>query len=242
MFSVVTAEAFTASDASTNSAYDGGQWALGYNGGTGFGVWRQIGDEPNIAIDNGFAIYADGQLARSFEDDIVLGTGTFSAEALHGYADGFSGFALYGTDDAEIVRWGVTTAEDPDTGVSRTGFWYAIGTGGRVVYQFVDAAAEESILQTRLDYSLTWERADAGTALSLAVGAGGVNWATVRCLLEDAQVVSAIGFIASGTSHDSKPLRVDSLYVTGTPVPEPGCVALMIIGGVTLVARRRRRS
>lgn len=239
---VALAEVFTASDASTNAVYAGGQWPEGANGGAGFGKWRIIGNNnaPNQAIDSGFAFYADGVLGRSFEGDVVLGTGTFSAEALHGYTDDFSGFALYGAGDVEIVRWGVTRT-DPG-GSALTGFWYATGDG-QTVYQLGLEAAEQDILQTRLDYSLTWRSMDSGeTAISLSVGAGGTSWADVSTTLEGIQGVSAIGILVNGSSHQHDPFRVDNLSVTGVIVPEPGTLSLVVLGAAAIAAWRRRRS
>ncbi len=240
---VALAEVFTASDASTDPAYAVGEWFVGDNGGTGFGEWRQIGNNnaPNHDINDGFAFYADGVLGRSFEGEVVLGTGTFKAEALHGYTDRFSGFVLYGTGDQEIVRWGITRAEDPG-GSARTGFWYATGSG-QTLYQLGGEADSESLLQTRLDYSLTWESMDSGkTAISLSVGAGGTSWADVSTTLEGIQGVNAIGILVDGTSHESHPLRVDNLSVTGVIVPEPGTLSLVVLGTAAIAAWRRRRS
>ena len=193
--SLALADNFTARDASTNAAYANG-WNPGHYGGTGFGDWQTIGNnnEPNHEIeDGGFAFYAAGVLGRSFEGDVVLGTGTFKADALHSYTDRFSGFVLYGPGDEEIVRWGVTRTEDP-YGSTRTGFWYAIDGGGQTEYQLGLEAEADSILQTRLDYSLTWNSMDSGkTAISLSVGVGETPWASVQTVLEAAKAVSAIG-------------------------------------------------
>ena len=243
--SLALADNFTASDASTNATYAGGEWNLGDNGGEGFGEWRQIGDNnaPNRDIeDGGFAFYEAGVLGRSFEGDVVLGTGTFKADALHSYTDRFSGFVLYCPGDEEIVRWGVTRTEDPN-GSYRTGFWYAIDGGGQTEYQLGLEAEAQPILQTRLDYSLTWNSMDSGkTAISLSVGVGETTWASVQTVLEAAKAVSAIGILVEGTSHQSNPLLVDNLSVTGVIVPEPGTVSLVLLGSAAIAAWRRRRS
>jgi hypothetical protein len=236
------ARAFTATDASTNAPYaQTGQWNLGDNGGTGFGEWRQVGSAatPNRSLDaDGFAIYAnagvgEAAVGRSFADDLALSSGTFSVTATHGSISSFSGFALYAANDAEIFRWGITTAEAADG--TYPGFWYAIGAGGQTIYEPIDRIYDPETPVTA-DYSISWSVFSTGMNIDLSITSDS-SPVTRQFSLDNSSAVTSIAALVAGSTQ-AETLHFDNLSVEGPAVPEPSTVALLLLG--TLVLRPRR--
>ncbi len=238
------ARAFTATDASTNEPYaQTGQWNLGDNGGTGFGEWRQMGAaEPNRSLDaNGFAIYAnagvgEAAIGRSFADGLALASGSFSVTATHDSPTHFSGFALYAANDTELLRWGVTTAENRETGAPSTGFWYAPLATGTPDYVLLAAASSDDILSSRISYSVTWTLVETGLSVDLSVSSSPLA-DTFRLTLDTSSAVTSIAALVAGSTQ-AETLHFDNLSAEGPAVPEPATIALLLLG--TLVLRPRR--
>lgn len=242
------ARAFTASDASTNAPYDSGYWSIGDNGGSGFGEWRQVGSSatPNLSIDQGFAIYAnagvgEGAVGRSFDDggtSVSLSAGTFSVDAQHGFADAFSGFALCAAGDAELLRWGVTTTENHETGAPAIGFWYAPLAGGSPDYVLLATAPVADIVNAQIAYSVTWSLVETGLSVDLSIDSDSLS-DTFHLTLDTTSPVDSVAALLSGTSQ-SAPFHFDNLLITGPSVPEPSTLALLLLGTLALPPLRRK--
>jgi hypothetical protein len=237
------ARAFTATDASTNEPYASQTtWNLGDNGGTGFGGWRQIVSEPSRGLDaQGFAISGAGGVGRAFLDDasapVSLPSGTFSVDAWHGFADSFSGFALLADGDTELIRWGVTTTEDRETGQEPTGLWYAPLADGTPRYNLLAPLSSEDILNSRTTYSITWSVCDTGLSVDLSVTSVALT-DTFHLTLDTSSAVTSIAALVAGSTQ-SDTLHFDNLSVTGPAVPEPATLSLFLLG--TLILRPFRR-
>lgn len=240
------ARAFTATDASTNEPYaETGQWNLGDNGGTGFTGWSQVGSAatPNRSLDNGFAIYAnagvgEAAIGRTFADGTALATGQFSVDAAHGSADAFSGFALYAANDTELLRWGVTTAENRETGAPATGIWYAPLAGGSPGYTLLSASSSEDILSSRIAYSVTWTLVESRLSVDLSVSSTPLT-DTFHLTLDTSSAVTAVAALVAGSTQ-AETLHFDNLSVEGSIVPEPSALALLLLGTLALRPRRRK--
>ena len=242
--SAVPCRAFTASDASTNEPYASQTtWNLGDNGGTGFGDWRQIVSEPSRGLDaQGFAISGAGGVGRAFLDDasapVSLPSGTFSVDARHGFADSFSGFALLADGDTELIRWGVTTTEDHETGQEPTGLWYAPLADGTPRYNLLAPLSSEDILNSRTTYSITWSVCDTGLSVDLSVTSVSMS-DTFHLTLDTSSSVTSIAALVAGSAQ-SETLHFDNLEVSGRAVPEPATILLLSLGTLLLATRRSR--
>ncbi len=238
------ARAFTATDASTNEPYASQTtWNLRDNGGTGFGEWRKIGTEPNRSLDQGFAIYAnagvgEAAIGRSFANDLALASGTFSVSATHDSTAHFSGFALYSANDTELLRWGVTTAENRETGAPSTGFWYAPLSAGTPDYVLLSAASSDDILSSRISYSVTWTLVESSISVDLSVASSPLT-DTFHLTLDTSSAVTSIAALVTG-SDPQEPLHFDNLFVEGRAVPEPATLALLLLGTLALRPLRRK--
>lgn len=238
------ARAFTATDASTNEPYASQTtWNLGDNGGTGFGDWRQIVSEPSRSLDaQGFAISGAGGVGRAFLDGtsapVSLPSGTFSVDARHGFADSFSGFALLADGDTELIRWGVTTTEDRETGQEPTGLWYAPLADGTPRYDLLASLSSEDILNSRTTYSITWSVCDTGLSVDLSVTSVSLT-DTFHLTLDTSSVVTSIAALVAGSTQ-SDTLHFDNLSVEGRAVPEPSTLALLLLGTLALRPRHKR--
>ncbi len=239
------ARAFTATDASTNAPYATQEtWNLGDNGGTGFGEWRQVGSAatPNRSLDaDGFAIYAnagvgEAAVGRSFADDLALSSGTFSVTATHGSISSFSGFALYAANDAEIFRWGITTAEAADG--TYPGFWYAIGAGGQTIYEPIDRIYDPETPVTA-DYSISWSVFSTGMNIDLSITSDS-SPVTRQFSLDNSSAVTSIAALVAGSTQ-AETLHFDTLSVEGPTIPEPSTLALLLLGSLALRSRHKSR-
>lgn len=229
---------FAASDKAENY---GGNWNLGDNCGTGFGKWRQVAsaDLPSRSIsDQGFAIYAQSgvgveAIGRSFADDIALESGTFKVSATHDSSEHFSGFALYSDGDREILRWGLTTAEDTEAGGGNaTGFWY-FRNGQSTLIHTIEAGGPVSA-----DYSISWTLLSSGMSVKLSIASDAYT-DTLHLSLDNSSAVTAIAALVAGSAQ-SETLHFDNLEVSGRAVPEPATILLLSLGTFLLATRRRR--
>lgn len=227
---------FSASDEAANY---GGEWNLDNNHGTGFDAWRQMGsaDLPSRSVDDakGFSIYAQSDvgveaIGRSFADGTALESGTFSVQAVHDSADAFSGFAIYGAGDSEILRWGVTKDEKAEGGYA-TGFWY-FRNGQATLIRTIDASAPIAA-----DYSVSWSLLSSGMSVDLSIASDSYNGIT-HLTLDNSSAVTAIAALVAG-SDPGDTLHFDNLEVTGRAVPEPTTLALLLLGALALRPRRR---
>lgn len=241
------ARAFTASDASTNQPYASQEaWYLYDNGGTGFTGWSQVGSSatPNLSINEntGFSIYAnagvgEAAIGRSFTNGIALESGTFSASATHDFADHFSGFALYASGDTELLRWGVTTTENHETGAPATGFWYAPLAGGSPDYVLLASASDDDIIDSRISYSVTWSVVGSSLSVDLSIASDPLS-DTFRLTLDTSSAVTAVAALVAG-SNPQDTLHFDNLRAEGPVVPEPSTLALLLLGAFALRFRRK---
>ncbi len=229
--------AFTASDKAEN--YDG-YWNLGDNHGTGFDVWRQVASAglPSHSVDDqGFAIYAQSgvgveAIGRSFADGTALESGTFAVHAVHGSADAFSGFAIYGADDAEIFRWGLATAEDRESGGYATGFWY-FHDGESTLISRIDSSAPLDA-----DYSISWSVLSSGMSIDLSIDSSPYA-DTLHLTLDTSSAVTAVAALVAGSTQ-AETLHFDNLSAEGSIVPEPSTLALLLLGALALRPRLRK--
>lgn len=225
---------FSASDSASHEAYADG-WSLGDNGGSGFKPWKQTGVSAptrEISAQDGFVVGYDGGLGRELETPLV--SGSFTVDAKHGFDDRFSGFALYGENDEEILRWGVTTETDRETGRDSVhGLWYAIATDGQNNY--VLWSENRNLKDLALTYSITWSQG-AGGGLSFgltALDAGNnIIGSLLNLSVENVNAIYGVGVLVAGNSTSDK-MSFNNLTVDGDPlrpVPEPSTLLILLLG------------
>ena len=238
------ADLFKAWDASTNYTE---YFNLGDNGGEGFDGWRQMGaaELPSRSInDQGFSIYAQSgegveAVGRSFSNNTALVSGSFSVTAIHDSASSFSGFALYTAGDSELLRWGVTTAENRETGEYATGFWYAPLAAGTPDYVLLSAASSDDILSSLISYSVTWRLVESSLSVELSMTSSPLT-DTFHMTLDTSSAVTSIAALVAGTAQ-SESLHFDNLQVSGHAVPEPSTLALLLLGTLAFCPRNTLR-
>ena len=236
---------FTAEDSSWDGVYSNEHNWVGLNGGTNFTKWEvRQGDEANVEDDFSDEPENMGDFTLSSGDGSEVGVGRDTAQALtsgtlqievwHGtWMDDFRGVAVYGTEKNELLRWGVRL----------DGFYYSLN-GGEDYSLIPDGSFKPSVSVT---YMLTWSSMDSG--LQFTLDGENLDWSpfTVPTVVEGAQAVGGIGVLVSGTKKDSEGnelagMAFDNVKVSGTTVPEPGTVGLLLAGAAAVAGLRRRRT
>ena len=248
---------FSAQDDGNENPYIPAESWLHVNGGSGYTQWERMGgDATQVTTDfrdasaagsdnwGDFTLGVKGGeavIGRSFvgsDGTVALGTGTFSVRGwLHSETgDGvFLGFGVYDTGNNELLRWGFLD----DNEKQMNGIVYKTGNGDYVLL-------EEGNQFGYLDYTLQWDNLNGGLQFTLtAKDAAGALYAWDKLMpitVSGADAVGGISVIASGGSQASPAeMSFDDVRVTGRIVPEPGTLGLLAVGGVGVLARRRRR-
>ena len=236
---------FTAEDSSWDAVYTEAETWVGLNGGTNFTKWdvRQ-GDAANVVDDFSDEPANMGEFTLSSEDGSEVGVGRDMAQALtsgtlkidiwHGtWMDDFRGVAVYGTEQNELLRWGVRL----------DGFYYSLNGGGD--YTLIPDGNFKPMAS--VTYMLTWNSLESG--LQFTLDGGDLDWSpfTVPTVVEGARAVGGVGVLVSGTEKDAQGkelagMAFDNVSVTGETVPEPGTVGLLLAGAAAVAGLRRRRT
>lgn len=236
---------FTAEDSSWDVVYSNAETWVGLNGGTNFTAWEvRQGDEANVVADFSDEAHNEGDFTLSSKDGSEVGvardtaqaltSGTLQIEVWHGtWMNDFRGVAVYGTEKNELLRWGVRL----------DGYYYSLN-GGDDYSLIPDGNFKPSVSVT---YMLTWSSMDSG--LQFTLDGGNLDWSpfTVPTVVEGALAVGGIGVLVSGTEKDAQGnelagMGFDNVKVSGTTVPEPGTVGLLLAGAAAVAGLRRRRA
>lgn len=230
-----------AHDESTDEAYEDG-WGQSTSGGEGFGPWRQTGDStPGHTIDDGFVVFYDGGYGRSFDE--TLESGKFTATAWHTLLNRFSGFAIYGEGNVELLRVGYSYEQDREVSEGlQYGFFFCTNAESGVnAYSLLEEVSRGDVEDVPVDYEITWSTTAEGMLVDVSLTSDGEVLASMSGIqLSTALPVEAFGALVAGTSTSDR-FRFDNLAVYGPPVPEPGTMALLALGVAALAARRLRR-
>ena len=248
LFAFITSAqaASIAFDAANDSEYDDG-WQTGDNGGSGFGPWELtinpsnpstgghfIGDSANNGgapsghintAGESFGLYANsGAISfttRSFDGGPLAAGQTFSIDMDNGFIQ-----------DGGNVAFGL--ADDEFSASLTFGF-----LGGDTFYKVFDSAGTTSTTVPFTDDGLSID-ITLGAANTYTLSVNNVIAATGTLDFPDPQYFILENFTAgSGGSNDA---YFNSFAVTGTPIPEPGALALTGLAALGLVGVARRVS
>lgn len=239
---------FAAEDSSWDGVYSNAETWVGLNGGANFTAWEvRQGDAANVVDDFSDEAHNEGDFTLSSKDGSEVGVARDTAQALtsgtlqidvwHGtWMDDFRGVAVYGTEQNELLRWGVRI----------DGFYYSLDGGSS--YDLIPDGNFKPAPTVTVTYMLTWSRMDGGLQFELAGQYGGdLDWSpfTVPTLVAGTQAVGGMGVLVSGTKKDEGKemagMGFDNVSVTGEAVPEPGTVGLLLAGAAAMAGLRRRR-
>jgi hypothetical protein len=256
--------ALPAFDSAADPAYDTG-WADGSNGGYGFGPWQIttnndnsqifagtfIGDAGasglNPAIDtNGraFGMYANttgnvngasADAMRDFTGGTLLPGQSFSLDIAINYRDGAKGVILNSTQNPFGYDLGAFFTGGFPESSSLT--LYDLVTLQSVNYSF-------DIYDPNAIYHLTFTMIDAShlqADLDLTTLSGTQHLVTLTA--NSAPIATGFNLFYGSTApyYPQDDLFFNNFAVTGTAVPEPSAVALLVIGAITAGASRRRK-
>lgn len=263
--SAESAGKFSASDSGAN--YAGVRDWMDKNGGEGFGAWQDklsSGASVDRTMDSGslkMQATAPGEIAmvRPLDTAQGLESGTFSVTmwGAMGGADeivDFAGFALYGSGDKELFRWGFRQDGDseglavsldgganyttvssfyPLNGVDYVVTWALIGDTTQFTLSAIlagDAEKEES------DWTYYYNGSQDEDHMPLSLG-------TSERVMAIAAILTESGTAMSG--GDGSEMTFDNMRVTGNEpapaVPEPGVTGLLAAGLAALWGRRTKR-
>ena len=157
------AGSFSAEDSGSN--YTVGEDWLGKDGGEGFGAWQMMTDGANVSrevvTEKGDTFFTmtgstEGESVTWRTLDSALVEGTFSMgmdQASFDPAD-FWGFAVFGSDGGELLRWGVGVKMMGDEPMD--GFLYR--AAGETLYSMAKVGAPGG----HVDFTLTWSQLAGG--------------------------------------------------------------------------------
>lgn len=260
---------FSASDDSGN--YSVGQNWVGENGGSGFGEWRPKDGSADLAVSKisgtgGFIMQAGADpgetaMMRSLDTEVGLASGEFSVTVwgAGGGADergDFAGFAVYGSNDSELFRWGFYSKviDDGEELIGISSYWYS--SDGGLTYEMVPGIDGYPLPEVGVEYSLTW--AQLGGTMHFTLSAtekrdglpDHVKFSGHEVDVETSEYVMAIAAVLTegglySQGGDGSEMTFDNLSVTGTEptpaVPEPGTLGLLAAGLAALWRRKAKR-
>lgn len=240
---------FKALDTGENYAA-GKDWATQTGLGEGFGDWTerkttQAASVTRIVENKRFQMQsgeAKGEIAmvRPLDTQTGLESGEFTV-TMRGTADepgDFVGFAVYGTSDNELFRWGYMTVENGEEAEDPYTSWTAFSRDGGQTFE----QARAGVGSGDVNFTLTWRQLGGGMMEIKMVDNYGSS-----CLLDDvpADRVMAIAALLTESGINSEEfngteMEFDSLRVTGIEraVPEPGVLGLLAAGAAALWRKR----
>jgi hypothetical protein len=148
--------------------------------------------------------------------------------------DDFRGVAVYGTEQNELLRWGIQL----------DGFYYSLDEG--VSYSLIpDGRFKPYDVWLSVTYTLTWRSMDTGLQFQVEGTLIGeeLDWSPFEMtnIVAGARAVGGIGVLVSGADPEAG-MGFDNLSVEGKTVPEPGTVGLLLAGAAAVAGLRRRRA
>lgn len=216
---------FTTDPFAAPARFDAGSDPIAWKSTNNYMLYR--GNGSMISTD---PIEIDATQTNLFSYDFYfLATGTYTSAKMYGFTQDESDLGYYVTaymaSSGSDSRW----LEDVRLTVDNT----QTGWTQKMVYNTWYTMEMEILNNTSNDRSVVLAQVvDKTTSTVIGTFKGYENGA--------GRLTTHTGLVVAASGKDAtKPTRVDNVYVTGTEIPEPATLSMLLIGGLGAMIRRR---